>query len=75
MTSYSGFSSRKIEDKYNNLLKELLALLSQIIISQIDSTKIVPFKSTLHKLDNELKKLDSQKYSEPKFSKVIEPLT
>jgi len=50
MSSYSGFSSRKIEDKYNNYLKELISLLSQIIISQIDSNKIIPFKSSLHKL-------------------------
>lgn len=50
MTSYSGFSNRKIEDKYNLCLKETIALMSQIIISQVDSSKIVPFMSPFQKL-------------------------
>jgi hypothetical protein len=50
MSTYSGFSSRKMEDKYNHYLKEVIELFSQIIISQINSEKISPFRIPYQKI-------------------------
>lgn len=50
MVIYSGFSTRKQEDRYNQLLKDLLRLLSQMIISYIDTIKVNTFKHAYEKI-------------------------
>jgi len=75
MVIYSGFSTRKQEDRYNQLLKDLLKLLSQMIIAFIDTTKVNTFKHSYEKIQAEFTRMDQQKYSEFKASIEIEPLT
>lgn len=43
MSIYSGFSSRKLEEKYDSLLVETVELLSQLIITYVERSKIEPF--------------------------------
>lgn len=43
MAIYSGFSTRKLEDKYNKLICETISLLSQIIITYVERSKLAPF--------------------------------
>lgn len=44
MTIYSGFATRKLEERYNNLIGSVLELLSQLIITYIERSKIDPFE-------------------------------
>jgi hypothetical protein len=50
MVIYSGFSTRRQEEKYNQLLKDLLHLLSQMIISYVEATKAISFRQAFEKI-------------------------
>ena len=75
MVIYSGFSTRRQEERYNHLTKELLHLLSQMIITYIESAKIISFKQSFEKLQYEISKMDEHKYSDMKISLEIDSLT
>lgn len=40
MAIYSGFATRKQEERYDGLVKKLLETLSQIVITYVESIKI-----------------------------------
>ena len=63
MTIYSGFATRKLEDKYNQLLSDTVSLLGQIIITYVERSKLAPFESQLNKIFTHMEKLDSLKHS------------
>lgn len=75
MVIYSGFSTRRQEERYNNLTKELLRLLSQMIITYIESSRLSVFRSTYEKLMYEIGKMDEHKYSDLKISAEVDSLT
>ena len=63
MTIYSGFATRKLEDKYNQLLSDTVSLLGQIIITYVERSTLDPFESQLNKIFTHMEKLDSLKHS------------
>lgn len=75
MVIYSGFSSRKQEDKYNGLIKQLLAALSQMIIAYLQSSTLQPFRHHYHHLLLEFARMDAVKYSDFKVSLELNALT
>lgn len=71
MTFHSGFPNRRQEDKYNQLLKELLHMMSQMIITYVESSKVIAFRQAYQKLQYELSKMDGHKHSDFKVSLEI----
>ena len=63
MAIYSGFSTRKLEDRYNQLVSDAVTLLSQIIITYVERNKLAPFETQFGKLFNNMEKLDQIKHS------------
>ena len=74
MAIYSGFATRKLEDKYNQLITDTINLMSQIIITYVERTKLTPFETQFNKLFTHIEKLDNLKHSEPKYSFNLKPL-
>lgn len=74
MAIYSGFATRKLEDKYNQLLTDTINLMSQIIITYVERTKLAPFETQFNKLFTHIERLDNLKHSEPKYSSNLKPL-
>lgn len=74
MAIYSGFSTRKLEDKYNQLVSDTMTLLSQIIITYVERSKLAPFETQFSKILSVIQKMDQFKHSEPKYSQILKPL-
>ena len=74
MSIYSGFPTRKDEEKYNSLLSKLILALQNHVLELIE--EIVPQGKikTYAKIINRMREYEEHKYLPPKFSDLLDPL-
>lgn len=76
MSIYSGFATRRQEEAYDSLVVDLITVLQRRIIKfylgqETDEQK---FNSVLEHLQEYLRKMELNKYQQPKLSQTLTPL-
>jgi hypothetical protein len=79
MSIYGGFSSRQIEEQYNNALVRLLQLLQNQLLVWLDlrgeeDEGVMHFAHCFNRVVSKLRSLEERKYLPPKFSMAVGPL-
>jgi hypothetical protein len=74
MSIYSGFPTRRDEEKYNGLLSKLILTLQGHLMEFIGETVPHAKLVTYSRIISKMKDFEEHKYLPPKFSELLEPL-
>lgn len=74
MSIYSGFPTRRDEEKYNCLLAQLLSTLQQHLLSLIGPEVPQRQARTYSRILSRMRDYEEHKYLPPKFSELLGPL-